>query len=155
MREKIDEAENRIKYGQRMHIREPVFVNIRYCKEMNRFTMRGKVQVNRQWLLYCTVHNRGKCVEAYGPMGHGGVKWGERARKRHLCGRRNTVGCIPKNEFWGEDTSSGKQFFCKFNDCMRFGHYAPSGFSRLAVCWTSLGLIKERVKGMLKAVILN
>jgi hypothetical protein len=52
MREKIDEAENRIKYGQRMHIREPVFANIKYCKEMNRFTMRGKVQVNRQPVLH-------------------------------------------------------------------------------------------------------
>jgi hypothetical protein len=72
MREKIGEVENRIKYGQRMHIREPVFANIRYCKEMNRFTMRGKEQVNRQWL--CTVHNRGKCAEAYGPRKHGGVK---------------------------------------------------------------------------------
>jgi hypothetical protein len=57
-----------------MHIREPVFANIKYCKEMNRFTMRGKVPVNRQWLLYCTVHNRGKGAEAYGPRGHGGVK---------------------------------------------------------------------------------
>jgi hypothetical protein len=74
MREKIDEVENRIKYRQRMQRIDPVFANIKYCKEMNRFTMRGKVQVNRQWLLYCTVHNIGKCVEAYGPMGHGGVK---------------------------------------------------------------------------------
>jgi hypothetical protein len=47
MREKIDEVGNRIKYGQRMEIIAPVFANIRYCKEMNRFTMRGKVQVNR------------------------------------------------------------------------------------------------------------
>jgi hypothetical protein len=69
MREKIDEVENRIKYGQRMQIIEPVFANIKYCKEMNRFTIRGKEQVNRQWLLYCMVHNIGKCVEAYGARG--------------------------------------------------------------------------------------
>ncbi|MDR2702134.1 MAG: transposase [Spirochaetaceae bacterium] len=41
---------------------EPVFANIRYCKGLNRFTLRGKEKVNSQWLLYCMVHNLGKCL---------------------------------------------------------------------------------------------
>jgi hypothetical protein len=94
MREKIDEAENRIKYGQRMHIREPVLANIKYCKEMNRFTMRGKVQVNRQPVLY-RVQHREMC---------GGL-WPEGAWR----------GVYLKMSFWGEDTGSGKAFFCEFN----------------------------------------
>jgi hypothetical protein len=29
---------------------------------MNRFTLRGKIKVNIQWLLYCIVHNMGKLL---------------------------------------------------------------------------------------------
>jgi hypothetical protein len=65
MRDKIDEPENREKYSARMQIIEPIFANITYCKGMNRFTLRGKWKVNVQWLLYCIVHNIGKCEEAY------------------------------------------------------------------------------------------
>jgi transposase len=65
MKDKIDKPENRDKYSQRMQIIEPVFANIRYCKGMNRFTLRGKRKVNYQWLLFCIVHNIGKCTTAY------------------------------------------------------------------------------------------
>jgi len=65
MREKIDMPENRERYSQRMGIIEPVFGNITYCKGMNRFTLRGKKKVNYQWLLFCVVHNIGKCVGSY------------------------------------------------------------------------------------------
>jgi transposase len=61
MRSKIDDPKVRRVYGRRMQIIEPVFADITYCKGMNRFTLRSKMKVNIQWLLYCIVHNLGKC----------------------------------------------------------------------------------------------
>ena len=57
MREKIDTLEGRKIYGKRIGIVEPVFGNIRSCKRMDRFTLRGKLKVGIQWKLYCLVHN--------------------------------------------------------------------------------------------------
>ena len=57
MRQKIDTPEGRKIYGKRIGIVEPVFGNIRSCKGMDRFTLRGKTKVNIQWKLYCLVHN--------------------------------------------------------------------------------------------------
>jgi transposase len=65
MAKKIDSDEGRKIYSQRMGIVEPVFANIRTHKVMNRFTLRGKIKVNIQWLLYCMVHNIGK-IMVYG-----------------------------------------------------------------------------------------
>jgi hypothetical protein len=62
MRNKIDEPRNRELYGKRMQIIEPVFANIECCKKMNRFTLRGRQKVTGQWLLFCIVHNIGKCM---------------------------------------------------------------------------------------------
>jgi len=62
MREKIDSHEGRKTYSKRLGIVEPVFANIRSCKRMNRFTLRGKIKVNIQWQLYCLVHNIEKIV---------------------------------------------------------------------------------------------
>jgi len=64
MIEKIDTPHGRKMYSMRMGIVEPVFANIRYCKGMNRFTLRGKVKVNIQWMLYCCVHNIEKTLKA-------------------------------------------------------------------------------------------
>jgi transposase len=63
MREKIDDAAYREIYTRRMQIIEPVFADITYCKGMDRFTMRTRKKVNIQWLLYCIVHNIGKCIK--------------------------------------------------------------------------------------------
>ena len=57
MVEKIDSEEGRKIYPRRMAIVEPVFGNIRSNKRLDRFTLRGKIKVNIQWLLYCMVHN--------------------------------------------------------------------------------------------------
>ena len=57
MVEKIESEEGRRIYPQRMAIVEPVFGNIRSNKRLDRFTLRGKIKVNIQWLLYCMVHN--------------------------------------------------------------------------------------------------
>jgi len=65
MIKKIDTEEGRQIYSERMKIVEPVFANIRTQKRMGYLTLRGKVKVNVQWLLYCIVHNIGK-VACYG-----------------------------------------------------------------------------------------
>ncbi len=57
MVEKIETEEGRRIYPQRLAIAEPVFANIRVNKRLDRFTLRGKVKVNIQWLMYCLVHN--------------------------------------------------------------------------------------------------
>ena len=57
MKQKIDTAEGRRIYSKRLGIVEPVFGNIRACKSMDRFTLRGRIKVNIQWMLYCLVHN--------------------------------------------------------------------------------------------------
>jgi transposase len=62
MKAKIDTEQGRKIYSKRLGIVEPVFGNIRSCKRMDRFTLRGKVKVNIQWQLYCLVHNIEKIV---------------------------------------------------------------------------------------------
>jgi hypothetical protein len=62
MRKKIDEVKYRALYGRRMQIIEPCFSDMTYCKGMDRFSLRTKIKVNIQWLLYCIVHNIGKCM---------------------------------------------------------------------------------------------
>ena len=57
MVEKIDTEQGRRIYPQRLAIVEPVFANIRINKRLDRFTLRGKIKVNIQWLMYCLVHN--------------------------------------------------------------------------------------------------
>jgi len=62
MKEKIDTEQGRKIYSKRLGIVEPVFGNIRSCKRMDKFTLRGKIKVNIQWLLYCLVHNIEKII---------------------------------------------------------------------------------------------
>ena len=69
MIEKIDSEKGRKIYPQRIAIVEPVFANVRTQKRMDHFTLRGKIKVNIQWLLYCMIHNMEKIV-------HYGVKYG-------------------------------------------------------------------------------
>ena len=57
MAAKMDTERGREIYPHRIKIVEPVFANIRTQKRLDRFTVRGKVKVNIQWLLYCMVHN--------------------------------------------------------------------------------------------------
>jgi len=65
MAKKVDTERGRGIYHQRIGIAEPVFANIRAVKGLDRFTLRGKIKVNIQWMLYCLVHNIGKIV-SYG-----------------------------------------------------------------------------------------
>jgi transposase len=57
MQRKIDTDIGKEIYSARLGNIEPVFANIRYNKRLDRFTYRGKMKVNVQWLLYCMVHN--------------------------------------------------------------------------------------------------
>lgn len=54
--------------ARRLATIEPVFANIRSQKRLDRFTYRGKVKVNIQWMLYCMVHNIEKIMN-YGLTG--------------------------------------------------------------------------------------
>ena len=62
MARKVDTERGREIYHQRIGVVEPVFANIRAVKRMDRFTLRGKIKVNTQWVLYCMVHNIGKIM---------------------------------------------------------------------------------------------
>jgi hypothetical protein len=59
---KVDSEIGRDIYHQRIGIAEPVFANIRAMKRLDRFTLRGKIKVNIQWVLYCIIHNIGKIM---------------------------------------------------------------------------------------------
>jgi transposase len=65
MVKKIETQRGRSIYPQRIAIVEPVFANIRVHKRLDKFSLRGKIKVNIQWLLYCMVHNIEK-VANYG-----------------------------------------------------------------------------------------
>jgi len=62
MEEKIDTERGREIYHRRIGIAEPVFADIKYGKGLDRFTLRGRIRVNIQWVLYCMVHNIGKIL---------------------------------------------------------------------------------------------
>jgi transposase len=62
MKQKIDTEEGRRTYSKRLGIVEPVFGNIRACKRMDKFTLRGQIKVTIQWMLYCLVHNIEKII---------------------------------------------------------------------------------------------
>ena len=66
MAAKVDTERGRKLYPRRVAIVEPVFANIRTQKRLDRFTLRGKIKVNIQWLLYCMVHNIEK-IANFGP----------------------------------------------------------------------------------------
>jgi Transposase DDE domain len=68
MQAKIDTPQARAIYAQRLASVEPVCGNLRSQKRLDRFTLRGKVKVNIQWLLYCMVHNIEKILH-YGMKG--------------------------------------------------------------------------------------
>jgi len=59
---KVDTEKGRKIYPRRIAIAEPVFANIRTHKRLDRFTLRSKIKVDIQWMLYCMVHNIGKIV---------------------------------------------------------------------------------------------
>jgi transposase len=66
MKRKIDSPIGKFFYSQRLGTVEPVFANICSTIGLNRFTLRGKVKVNAQWLMYCIVHNLKK-IHLYAP----------------------------------------------------------------------------------------
>ena len=67
MIEKIETVKGRFIYSKRMGTVEPVFANIRSNLGLDRFTLRSKIKVNTQWLLYCMLHNLGK-IHKFSPQ---------------------------------------------------------------------------------------
>lgn len=67
MKRKIDSPQGRLIYQRRLAIVEPPFANIRHTKRLDRFSLRGTLKVNGQWLLYCLVHNIEK-IQRYGTV---------------------------------------------------------------------------------------
>jgi transposase len=57
MKQQIDTPAGRATYGQRFGTVEPVFANLRHNKGLDRFTLRGRANVDTQWKLFCLVHN--------------------------------------------------------------------------------------------------
>jgi len=57
MCEAIDSPRGRQLYSRRIATVEPVFANLRHNKRLNRFTLRGRDNINTQWRLFCLVHN--------------------------------------------------------------------------------------------------
>jgi transposase len=64
MQNKVDSDRGRKIYPQRFAVVEPVFANIKTQKRLDRFSLRGKIKVNIQWMLYCMVHNIEKCMNS-------------------------------------------------------------------------------------------
>ena len=62
MLEKVDSEKGRKIYPQRIAIVEPIYANIRTHNRLDRFTLRGKIKANIQWMLYCLVHNIEKII---------------------------------------------------------------------------------------------
>lgn len=66
MKAKIDTDKGREIYSHRMGIIEPVFGNLRYCKRLDRFTLRSRKKVSMQWRLFSLVHNIEKILTTGG-----------------------------------------------------------------------------------------
>jgi transposase len=67
MKQKIDSQPGRLIYSKRIGTIEPVFAHIRHIIGLDRFSLRGKIKVNCQWLLFCAVHNLKK-IHRYGSV---------------------------------------------------------------------------------------
>jgi transposase len=57
MRRRIDSGAGREMITRRFATVEPVFGNLRHNKRLDRFSLRGREQVDGQWKLYCVTHN--------------------------------------------------------------------------------------------------
>ena len=57
MQRRIDEPAERARYARRFATVEPVFGNLCANKRLDRFTLRGRQKMDRQWKPYCLVQN--------------------------------------------------------------------------------------------------
>ena len=76
MKRKIDSAVGRYFYSKRLGTVEPIFANICSTIGLNRFSLKGKIKVNSQWLLFCTIHNIKK-IHKFGHDYALNRKWGK------------------------------------------------------------------------------
>lgn len=61
---RLEAPEGREQYGHRFATVEPVFAHVRCNKRLDRFILRGRTNVNGQWLLSCLVHYIEKLIRA-------------------------------------------------------------------------------------------
>ena len=57
MKQRVDSDYGKTIYTYRMATVEPVFANISSNKGLKRFSLRGRIKVQTQWLMYALVHN--------------------------------------------------------------------------------------------------
>ena len=70
MKQRVDSAQGKHIYSQRMSVVEPVFANISSNKRLKRFSLRSRRKVQGQWQLYCVIHNIEK-LKNYGDLARG------------------------------------------------------------------------------------
>lgn len=57
MKRKIDSPQGKRICSKRLGTVEPVFGHLRHTMKLDRFSLRGKLKVDCQWLLFCALHN--------------------------------------------------------------------------------------------------
>lgn len=67
MKLRVDSKEGKQIYSHRMSVVEPVFGNVTSNKGLKRFSLRGKVKVNAQWMMFCLIQNIEKLAN-YGKL---------------------------------------------------------------------------------------
>lgn len=64
MQVRIDSPKGRAQHAQRFATVVPVFANLCAKKRLDRLTLRGRLNVDTQWKLYCLMHNIVKLAHA-------------------------------------------------------------------------------------------
>ena len=67
MKVKVDSKKGNQIYSHRMSVVEPVFGNITFNKKLKRFSLRSKIKVNAQWMMFCLIQNIEKLAN-YGQL---------------------------------------------------------------------------------------
>lgn len=57
VRRKLRTKKGRLIYGLRKQLPEPVFGQMKRCRGLNQFLLRGQETVDAEWSLWCTTHN--------------------------------------------------------------------------------------------------
>lgn len=66
VRRKLRTKKGRLVYGLRKQLPEPVFGQMKRCRGLDQFLLRGREKVDAEWSLWCTTHNLLKIWAAAG-----------------------------------------------------------------------------------------
>ncbi len=67
MKTRVDSKKGKQIYSHRMSVVEPVFGNVTSNKKLKRFSLRSKIKVNAQWMMFCLIQNIEKLAN-YGQL---------------------------------------------------------------------------------------